>query len=175
MEENDDHGICLSVFQRIGLSWAPNVWRPESQQGGELLTLKKSFTGSTLRLPDLADWNYFCLQFDRWGVAPNPTLKNKACSEGRWLLRQGSTGRRVLGPLLSLPLPVSPPLDQRWVLTDSCQQDREARSFFSLSLCRENRELVFLTLKENYQRGDRFVTCRNIESLSHALGSNGVL
>ena len=105
MEENDDHGICLSVFQRIGLSWAPNVWRPESQRGGELLTLKKSFTGSTLRLPDLADWNYFCLQFDRWGVAPNPTLKNKACSEGRWHLRQGSIGRRVLGPLLSLPLP----------------------------------------------------------------------
>lgn len=83
MEENDDYGICLSVFQRIGLSWAPNVWCPESQRGGELLTLKKSFTGSMLRLPDLADWNYFCLQFDRWGVAPNPTLKNKACSEGR--------------------------------------------------------------------------------------------
>lgn len=58
----------------------------QSQRGGELLTLKKSFSGSTFRLPDLADWNYFCLRFEteiRWGVALNPTLKNKACGEGR--------------------------------------------------------------------------------------------
>lgn len=51
----------------------------------------------------------------------------------------------------------------------------EKQDHFSLSLCRENRELVFLTWKENYQRGDHFVTCRNIESLSHALGSNKAL
>lgn len=51
----------------------------------------------------------------------------------------------------------------------------EKQDHFSLSLRRENRELVFLTWKENYQRGDHFVTCRNIESLSHALGFNKAL
>lgn len=143
------------MFQGIGLSWAPNVWHQESQRGDELLTLQRASLGQRSAFKIWPIGTIYLCSLLGGGVALNPTLRTKRALEGGLASGRATIWRlRARIPLPSLPLPVSFS-HLHWtsgcILTDSCQKDRDERSF-SLHLPRENWESVFLRLKENYLR-----------------------